>query len=58
MDKNWIKSYPPGVPADISIEHVPSLVALFEDAGRITLDPDLVHFYLLLELFSRRAAPS
>ncbi len=34
MDKNWIKSYPPGVPADISIDHVPSLVALFEDACR------------------------
>ena len=34
MDKIWIKSYPSGVPADISIDHVPSLVALFEDACR------------------------
>ncbi len=34
MDKIWVKSYPSGVPADISIDHVPSLVALFEDACR------------------------
>ena len=34
MEKIWIKTYPPGVPADISIDHVPSLVALFEDACR------------------------
>ena len=32
MDRIWLKSYPPGVPADISIDHIPSLVALFEDA--------------------------
>ena len=32
MEKIWLKSYPPGVPAEISIDHVPSLVALFEDA--------------------------
>jgi len=34
MEKLWLKSYPPGVPAEISIEHIPSLVALFEDACR------------------------
>ena len=32
MEKIWLKSYPPGVPAEISIDHVPSLVALFEKA--------------------------
>ncbi len=34
MEKIWLKSYPPGVPAEISIDHVPSLVALFEEACR------------------------
>lgn len=32
MDKIWLKSYPQGVPAEISIDHVPSLVALFDKA--------------------------
>ena len=32
MDKIWLKSYPQGVPPEISIDHVPSLVALFEKA--------------------------
>jgi len=32
MEKIWLKSYPQGVPAQISIDHVPSLVALFEKA--------------------------
>ncbi|MDR0775606.1 MAG: AMP-binding protein [Azonexus sp.] len=32
MEKIWLKSYPPGVPSTISISHVPSLVALFEQA--------------------------
>ncbi len=32
MEKIWLKSYPKGVPAEISIAHVPSLVALFEKA--------------------------
>ncbi|MER2538866.1 MAG: long-chain-fatty-acid--CoA ligase [Azonexus sp.] len=32
MEKIWLKSYPSGVPADISIDHVSSLVALFEEA--------------------------
>jgi long-chain acyl-CoA synthetase len=32
MDKIWLKSYPQGVPPEISIDHVPSLVALFETA--------------------------
>lgn len=32
MEKIWLKSYPPGVPADIDIDHIPSLVALFEEA--------------------------
>ncbi len=34
MDKIWLQSYPEGVPADIDIDHIPSLVALFEDACR------------------------
>jgi long-chain acyl-CoA synthetase len=32
MEKVWLKSYPQGIPAEISIDHVPSLVALFEKA--------------------------
>jgi long-chain acyl-CoA synthetase len=32
MEKIWLQSYPQGVPAEISIDHVPSLVALFETA--------------------------
>ena len=32
MEKIWLKSYPPGVPAEIDIDHIPSLVALFEEA--------------------------
>jgi len=32
MDKIWLQSYPQGVPAEISIAHVPSLVALFDKA--------------------------
>ena len=32
MEKIWLKSYPQGVPAEISIDHVPSLVALVEQA--------------------------
>ncbi|MCL2345892.1 MAG: long-chain-fatty-acid--CoA ligase [Desulfobulbus sp.] len=32
MEKIWLKSYPPGVPAEINIDDVPSLVALFEEA--------------------------
>ena len=32
MEKIWLKSYPAGVPAEIDIDHIPSLVALFEDA--------------------------
>ena len=32
MEKIWLQSYPTGVPAEIDIEHIPSLVALFEQA--------------------------
>ena len=32
MEKIWLNSYPEGIPHDIDIEHIPSLVALFEDA--------------------------
>ena len=32
MEKIWIKTYPPGIPAEIGIDHVASLVTLFEDA--------------------------
>ncbi len=34
MEKNWIKNYPPGVPAEISIDHLASLVDLFEESCR------------------------
>ncbi|GAB3358580.1 MULTISPECIES: long-chain-fatty-acid--CoA ligase [Giesbergeria] len=34
MEKIWLKSYPPGIPSEIDIDHIPSLVALFEDACR------------------------
>jgi long-chain acyl-CoA synthetase len=32
MEKIWLQSYPADIPADIDIDHIPSLVALFEDA--------------------------
>jgi long-chain acyl-CoA synthetase len=32
MDKIWLKSYPQGVPAEVGIDHIPSLLALFENA--------------------------
>ena len=32
MEKIWLKSYPQGMPTDISIADVPSLVAMFEKA--------------------------
>ncbi len=32
MEKIWLNSYPAGVPHEIDIDHIPSLVALFEDA--------------------------
>lgn len=32
MDKIWLNNYPQGVPADIDIDHIPSLVALFDKA--------------------------
>jgi long-chain acyl-CoA synthetase len=32
MEKIWLKSYPQGVPAEINIDHIPSLVDLFEKA--------------------------
>ena len=31
MDRIWLKSYPPGVPADIDPNEYQSLVQLFED---------------------------
>ena len=34
MEKIWIKSYPSGVPAEISIDHLDSLVTVFEEACR------------------------
>jgi long-chain acyl-CoA synthetase len=32
MERIWLQSYPEGVPADIDIDHIPSLVALLEKA--------------------------
>ncbi|MCE1182858.1 MAG: AMP-binding protein, partial [Rhodocyclales bacterium] len=34
MEKIWLQSYPAGIPAEIDIDHIPSLVALFEEACR------------------------
>ena len=34
MEKIWLQSYPPGVPAEISISHFSSLVDLFEESCR------------------------
>ena len=34
MDKIWLKSYPPGVPAEIAVDHLQSLVTVFEEACR------------------------
>ena len=34
MEKIWLKNYPPGVPDEISISHLSSLVDLFEEATR------------------------
>lgn len=38
MDRIWLQSYPAGIPADIDIEHIPSLVALLEDACKTYAD--------------------
>ncbi|MDR2188584.1 MAG: long-chain-fatty-acid--CoA ligase [Azonexus sp.] len=38
MEKIWLKSYPPDVPATISIDDTPSLVALFERASAAHAD--------------------
>lgn len=38
MDRIWLQSYPAGVPADIDIEHIPSLVALLENACKTYAD--------------------
>jgi long-chain acyl-CoA synthetase len=38
MDRIWLQSYPPGIPADIDIEHIPSLVALLEQACKTYTD--------------------
>jgi long-chain acyl-CoA synthetase len=34
MQKPWLQSYPPGIPAEIDISHVASLVDLFEQSCR------------------------
>ncbi|TAK55556.1 MAG: long-chain-fatty-acid--CoA ligase [Gammaproteobacteria bacterium] len=34
MDKVWLRDYPPGVPAEIDPDSIPSLKQLFEDACR------------------------
>ena len=39
MEKIWLKNYPPGVPDEISISHLSSLVDLFEEATRKYADP-------------------
>jgi long-chain acyl-CoA synthetase len=34
MEKIWLKSYPPGIPAEIDVAHLSSLVDLFEESCR------------------------
>jgi long-chain acyl-CoA synthetase len=38
MEKPWLKSYPQEVPAEINVERVPTLVALFEQACKTHAD--------------------
>ena len=38
MERIWLQSYPKGVPAEIDIDHIPSLVALFEKACQTYAD--------------------
>src|SRR5574343_222182 len=38
MEKIWLHSYPKGVPAEIDIDHIPSLVALFDKACKTFAD--------------------
>jgi long-chain acyl-CoA synthetase len=43
MDRFWLKSYPPGVPAEIDADAYASVVALFEDSvARFTAQPAYV----------------
>jgi long-chain acyl-CoA synthetase len=39
MDRFWLKSYPPGVPADIDPSVYPSLVSLLEESFANTATP-------------------
>jgi long-chain acyl-CoA synthetase len=32
VDRNWLKAYPPGVPADVDVDQYPSLKAMVEEA--------------------------
>lgn len=34
MERIWLKSYPPGVPSDITTQDIPSLVTIFEESCR------------------------
>ncbi len=38
MEKIWLQSYPEGIPAEIDIDHIPSLVALFDKACKTYAD--------------------
>ncbi len=38
MEKIWLQSYPKGIPAEIDIDHIPSLVALFDKAWKTYAD--------------------
>ncbi len=59
MEKIWLKSYPQGIPPAISIGHVPSLVALFEQAcatyadqvAYISLDKEMTYRLLYFLFF-------
>ena len=43
MDRIWLKSYPPGVPADINPGEYRSLVELFEKSVRAYADRPAFH---------------
>ena len=34
MEKTWLKQYPAGVPAEIDVSHIASLVALLDESFR------------------------
>jgi long-chain acyl-CoA synthetase len=44
MEKLWLRHYPPGVPAEVSTDGIPSLVALLEESFRTHRDAPAYRF--------------